>query len=180
MQNRVYWTDASAEPEKMSLNPGYVEHSLETTATHWQHLHSNCVVRSQPHSLFGPQFALLQDGNNSFSYFTGILWGPNEELYTSLLCELSSSPLIHSIIILLSWICKDTAILLLWKDLPWKPKLKTESSIIRLPLQPVSIHVPHTHSHWRWWLYFASTETPTFSFVSHQDNSCSKDSASST
>lgn len=84
-----------------------------------------------------------------------------------------------SLIILLSWICKDTAILVLWKDLPWKPNLKAESSIIRLPLQPASIHVPHTHSPWRWWLYFAPTETPTFSFVSHQDNPCSKGSASS-
>lgn len=69
---------------------------------------------------------------------------------------------------LLSCICKDTAILVFWKDLPWKPNNESRKLNRKASTATASSHIPCTHSPWRWWL--CSLLPPTFTFVRCQDN----------
>lgn len=80
-------------------------------------------------SYFWPQFPLLQNGNNNpylfHRAFMRTKWGIAHKLALQTL-KPSTNVRHRSSYVLLSWLCKNTVILVFWKDLPWKPNNKSK------------------------------------------------------
>ena len=80
-------------------------------------------------------------------------------------CFVNSPAFANALSTLLSWACKGPAILVFWKDFPWKPKNKSKKPKHKDSTENHFYSRPR-HSHpGRRWLSPAPTKTPTFSLL---------------